>query len=52
MILGYEIMSKLNIDLCFSNYNIMGNWGDPKECTESMKEFSKASFNFSSNCLR
>ena len=41
MILGRDIFSKLNIDLCFSNNTLRGNWGAYKEWTALIKGILK-----------
>ena len=41
MILGWGILSELQIYLYFSGYNIMGNEGVYKGCTTPMKDINK-----------
>ena len=52
--IGYEsdIMSKLKIELCFSDNNIRGNGGMYEGCTDPMKLYSKIDFNSSSCCIK
>ena len=52
MILGCDILSKLNIDLCFSDNKIRGNEGSYKGCKTQMKDVSKINFNASSNWIK
>ena len=49
MILGRELFSKLNIDLCSSDNNTRGNVGTYEGCNSPMKDGSKMIFNLSSN---
>ena len=52
MIIGCDILSELNIDLCFSYNTIRLNGGTHKGCTAPMKDVSKINVNVSSDCIK
>ena len=41
MILGWDVLSELQIYLCFSGYDIWGNGGVCEGCTTLMKDVNK-----------
>ena len=51
IILGLDILSKLKIDLCLSNYTIKVNWGAYECCMTPMKDVKKLNRKTSSNWI-
>ena len=52
IIIGHDILSKLNVYLCLSNCIMRVNGFTYKGCNTRMKKVSRIYFNYSSYCIK